>query len=548
MKIVGGKFSHDSAISMIEDGKLIFSVEGEKLDNNARYKKAGTVGFLPRVLRAEYIDIKDCELSFDGWHKNTNLAEGVLETFEYGTMPDEINDKKSFDCLGYKYDSYSHITGHILSSYMTSEFSKNNENAYCVVWDGGVNAKLYHVCPDSKRISYVDELVKMTSEFYLLMCVYWGKYKLKKIPKKRDRMWGIEAIKKVGRQEGKIMAYISNGKEYTCLKQLIGSIYDSIKPFDKSKDLSSIDNHLKLEFQFIDEIYKQANTVYTDADILLNIHTVMGEVYVDSLIKNVPCHANLVLSGGSALNIKWNSSIKKYFPKMWIPPFPNDSGSAIGASCAVLAFKYDIWTLDWSVYSGPNIIDSGGPNNWNKFPMTAYELGQFVARNPDDCVVVISGRAEVGPRALGHRSIIMSPVGKNTKKYLNKVKNREKFRPVAPMCLLDSAKKAFNLVIEDEYMLYDHTIKDDWKDIIPAIMHIDNTARVQIIHKSSSLGVYEMLEGFKSITGFGIVCNTSANYNGRGFFPDTFSAMHWANTNDVKYVYSNGFIYRKDDD
>lgn len=128
---------------------------------------------------------------------------------------------------------------------------------------------------------------------------------------------------------------------------------------------------------------------------------------------------------------------------MWVPPFPNDSGSAIGAACSALAAQQGFRALEWSVYSGPAVRPSEVPPEWEGAPCTMGQLAAILAC--DKPVVFLAGRAELGPRALGGRSILAAASWEGMKDHLNDVKLREHFRPVAPICTEDRAAEIFSL-------------------------------------------------------------------------------------------------------
>jgi predicted NodU family carbamoyl transferase len=126
----------------------------------------------------------------------------------------------------------------------------------------------------------------------------------------------------------------------------------------------------------------------------------------------------------------------------------------------------------------------------------------------------VNGKYEIGPRALGNRSIIASPFQKSTRVRLNEIKQREQFRPIAPVCLEEDAAKWFSCSDPSPYMLYtQHTSTD----ALAAVTHVNGTARIQTVSAVSNDQMYRLLAAFKKRTGFGVLCNTSLNFKGRGF-------------------------------
>jgi predicted NodU family carbamoyl transferase len=126
----------------------------------------------------------------------------------------------------------------------------------------------------------------------------------------------------------------------------------------------------------------------------------------------------------------------------------------------------------------------------------------------------VSGKYEIGPRALGNRSILAAPFHGNTRVRLNEIKQREQFRPIAPVCLEEDAAQWFGCDHASPFMLYTHRAKTD---ALAAVTHVNGTARIQTVSSESNRSLYELLVAFKARTGYGVLCNTSLNFNGRGF-------------------------------
>ena len=140
----------------------------------------------------------------------------------------------------------------------------------------------------------------------------------------------------------------------------------------------------------------------------------------------------------------------------------------------------------------------------------------------------VSGKYEIGPRALGNRSILAAPFRDATKVILNKIKQREQFRPIAPVCLREDAKVSFGCNQNSPHMLY--TFRTN-TDALPAVTHVNGTARVQTVTPDDNETLHDLLAAFKQRTGYGVLCNTSLNFNGKGFINnivdlDAYASQH----------------------
>ena len=226
---------------------------------------------------------------------------------------------------------------------------------------------------------------------------------------------------------------------------------------------------------------------------------------------------------------------------VWVPPFANDSGSALGAACAELFVTGRGLALDWDVYAGPAVRTGHGHHGWATRQCSVGDLATLLHATGDP-VVFLQGRAEIGPRALGNRSILAPATDAAMKGRLNSMKRREPYRPVSPICLIDRAAEIFDPGLSDPYMLFDHRIRPTWTDRIPAVRHLDGTARLQTVSHQSAPRLAALLEVYEARSGVPVLCNTSANLNGRGFFPDVESAVRWG---EVDHVWCEGVLHTR---
>jgi carbamoyltransferase len=287
---------------------------------------------------------------------------------------------------------------------------------------------------------------------------------------------------------------------------------------------------------------------FSDEDILTSMHDFVEKLLVSNLAEHVTKWKgngpwNLCLAGGCALNIKWNSAFRSNsrFKDVWVPPFPNDSGSAIGTAATYLFEEKGLIALDWHARLGPK-IEKGAyiPKGWAFEPCDTLKLAKILY-DTSKPVVILNGRSELGPRALGNRSIIASATMPQMKELLNKVKLREYYRPISPICLTSFAPRIFDPGTPDPYMLFDHYVKEEWLERIPAIVHLDKTARLQTVSSSDDPILESILREYYKLSGIPVLCNTSANHNGLGFFPDVTSAMEWGK---IDMIWSDGVLYK----
>jgi len=133
---------------------------------------------------------------------------------------------------------------------------------------------------------------------------------------------------------------------------------------------------------------------------------------------------------------------------------------------------------------------------------------------PALAIQIKSKKRKIGPRALGNRSILAAPFEDSTRTRLNDIKQREQFRPIAPVCLEKDAARWFSCDWASPFMLYTQRATTD---ALAAVTHVNGTARIQTVSAATNQRLYELLSAFKIRTGYGVLCNTSLNFNGRGF-------------------------------
>ena len=261
----------------------------------------------------------------------------------------------------------------------------------------------------------------------------------------------------------------------------------------------------------------------TDEDIAC-----AAQMITEDLVQNVMQRArrlqwskNLVYMGGVALNCLANRHLGKYFENIWIMPCPGDAGSSLGA--AALAYGKRVnWT---NAYLGHDIS--------SPYPTDAV-VDHLVAHS---IVGVANGRAEFGPRALGHRSLLADPRGPDIKDRVNEIKRRQKFRPFAPVILEEYADTYFDMPrgwSDSRYMQV--VARCRVPDLFPAVIHVDGTSRVQTVPKDSS-GIRQLLESWHAKTGCPMLLNTSLNIRGEPMVNDRADADRFEMLYGVK-VYS----------
>jgi carbamoyltransferase len=269
------------------------------------------------------------------------------------------------------------------------------------------------------------------------------------------------------------------------------------------------------------------------------------EVAFFSVLDRYDNDVPLVLTGGCALNVLVNEQLKKHTNRqIYVPPNPHDGSLSLGH---MFLYKKPEKNVNIT-YAGlpltdkelfPEYIDK-----YNARKIDKKELAQLI--KDGNIVGLVYGDSEVGPRALGNRSIVCDPNIKEMKDILNaKVKFREWYRPFAPFCKKEDAPKYFESRNFDnlEYMSYAPKVKDEYVEKLPSITHIDNTARLQTVTEESHAEFYELLTEFGKISETNVLLNTSFNIRGYPILSSIEDALYALNNTKMDYVVIEDYLF-----
>ena len=229
----------------------------------------------------------------------------------------------------------------------------------------------------------------------------------------------------------------------------------------------------------------------------------------------------LTMAGGTALNCVANSVLARRGPydHVWVQPAAGDAGTSLGAALHLSAGNGRPLPMPTAAL-GRQWTDDQLAARLRQAALpfeTPADLAAVVgeALAADQIVAWFQGRAEYGPRALGHRSLLAHPGRRENLGRLNDIKGREQFRPVAPLVLAERAADIFAGPLPSPYMLFVHEVAPAWCDRIPAVVHVDGTARIQTVDRADEPLLASLLDEFEARTGLPVLVNTSLNTAGR---------------------------------
>lgn len=534
---------HDSACCIVKDGKVIAAAQEERF-SRIKNDASMPVRAFRYCLDAAGIDIFDVDLVV--YYEKPELKIERQIATGYDKDSDEYAEKMDSDrvkrliqkCFGYygEIAYYEHHLSHAASSYYLSGFQEAailvNDGvgewattSYGYAKDGNIEIKKQINYPDSIGLFY------STITNYLGFRVNSGEYKVMGLAPYGEEKYvsELEQLITFG-EEGNYKLtkeyydYQQGTKMYTHkLEELLG------KPARKPEiEITQFHKDLAKSLQVVLHHLVQKQIIY--------------------LYEITHCE-NLCLAGGVALNCVANRYIRENgpFKNIFIQPASGDAGGAIGA--ALLAEKErkiePLQTVYWGKAYSNNYIEK--VLSHTNFQYEYYEQDEALYQRTSDLLAEgqvvgwFQGRMEFGPRALGNRSILADPRKENMRDQINAmVKKREGFRPFAPVVLEEYSKEHFAMESTSPFMLntYDVTSKLH----LPAITHVDNSARVQSVNESQNERLYRLISAFNKKTGCPILLNTSFNVRGEPIVESPENAIDCFISTEINYLVLGNYV------
>jgi hydroxymethyl cephem carbamoyltransferase len=491
MLIVGLNPGHDGAVAALEDNKLLFSLEAEK-DSYPRHAYLAPTTILDLAERlGDFPDV----VALGGWNKGSGeLAAPAIAGDYFGTNA-LIERTRSFFGREVKFFSSSHERSHIMMAVGMAPPPEGDVPIRAVlVWEGMLGR--FYLLDESWAVTKMIPVLTQPGTRYAFLFALAN-------PNFPDEGRMVSAV-----DAGKLMALAAYGDAADADKDVTGTV-------DQILATEDMLNTPKLVFR--------KSTLYNTGVESAECKTAAAllserifEEFASVARAQIPQGIPLYISGGCGLNCDWNSMWRETgrFSSVFVPPCPNDSGTTIGTMIDALASSTGNPHIDWSVYSGLEFEWDcrPSPERWTRHALDCRALADVLTTG--EPVAWVQGRWEIGPRALGNRSLLAEPFMAQTRDLLNVVKRRDSYRPIAPCCRLEDAGKVFDADFEDPYMLYFRRVEAEQ---LGAVTHVDGSARAQTVTKKTNEALYDLLSAFAQRHGIGVLCNTSLNFKGRGF-------------------------------
>jgi hydroxymethyl cephem carbamoyltransferase len=480
------KPGHDGSIAVVEDGRLLWCLESEK-DTFPRYTQL-TPSTLLAV--AERLDRIPDVVALGGWW--VPRAGGRIGAGYSGEHAAE-QGRMQFFGRDVSYFTSSHERSHLMMALGMAP-PEEHDLTTVLVWEG-VTGSFYLVDRNWRVTRTVPVLDSPGDRYGFLFSLADPTFPDRGSTSRPDG-------------PGKLMALAAYGDPEDADRDIVAAV-------DRMLAVPVVNPAPKADFADT-ALYNAgvASEATKTAAALLSKR--IFDAFAEVALRDLPAGTPLRISGGCGLNCDWNSAWRNlgHFSSVFVPPCTNDSGSAIGTAIDAIAHHTGVQPLEWDVYSGLEFVHDTEPDprRWRCRPRDDRAIAVAIARGR--VVAWVQGRWEIGPRALGNRSLLAEPYSPSTRDRLNHIKQREDYRPIAPCCREEDLAEAFVDGFPDPYMLYFHRV---CSPRLGAVTHVDGSARVQSVSASSNRRLYGLLDAFAAETGLGVLCNTSLNLRRRGF-------------------------------
>lgn len=511
MRILGIKPGHDGAYALIEDGELVWSLEAEKGSGRRHAPITASLTVAALGMLEGPPDV----VAVGGWHGVSEEALAAIDTGYFGLDP-AVSSPGRWNGLPVRRVGTTHERSHLLTSLAMAPAAPLADAAV-LVWEGVIGS-FYRWSDHGARIERLPVLDQPGGRYSALYAI-------------ADPSFPAEGAMPNTESAGKLMA--------------LAGCADDVEP---STDTRAVVDHL-LSRRGIHPFAKRDYRRWAcyDAGVehpeLCRAARYLGRrmfaEFEATARTSLPRGLPLVIGGGCGLNCDWNRGWVDtgWFSDVFVPPCTDDTGSAIGAAVGALVDGGGPCRIDWSVYSGAPFDDPDGRGaGWTPGPFDANRVATEIAAG--EVVAWVQGRCEIGPRALGHRSLLANAADARSTERLNRIKRREAYRPVAPVCRAAVADQFFDGPVLDPYMLYFSAVREPAR--LPAITHRDGTARVQALPDGAVPRLESLLDAVGVVTGSPVLCNTSLNFLGRGFINCSADLFSYCEQTGIRHVVIEG--------
>lgn len=537
MNIISIHIGHNSTVSILYNNKY-YNVELEKL-----YKKRYMM--LTAKQTVEYADIlkEIMALVKQIWNIDNAFDICAFPNLDFSKNKSSGFFKETKKIINAKsFVNYDHHHAHAACVFFQAPFHE------CIIfsYDGAGNDGMFNIYyAKDREIKCIKKINNSLGNKYREIAL-----SLKEIQKKPEWGWQHSTLSLSGKVMG-LSAY--------------GRIRDEwVIPFRKfysNKKTTELGEAIGLQLISLEEYHKyfldylekgiagalsqiEGQTAY---DLAKVNQYVFEETFLEYALLLLQQYKDLpvCLTGGCSLNVLLNEKIRDIVGnKVFLAPNTDDSGISLGQLFLTSLPKKKVKNI---AYSGLPIMDidklSESIDKYTAKPVDYKMLAEILSKGY--IIGILQGNVEVGPRALGNRSIVCDPGYENMKQKINRIKHREWFRPFAPMVIKEEVNTYFEFDYESPFMSFAPVVRPEWRYKLNAITHVDYTTRPQTVSRSQHTFIYNLLSAFKKHSGYGVLLNTSFNIKGKPLLTTIEDALDVLETTELDYVYIEGYLFKK---
>ena len=529
--------SHNSAYAIENNGEIELILEVERFLN---YKNSGI---------AQYKTVRPEDILFLSKHIVKHITELTgIEEFDvcYALNTDVITDKRynleqHIPAKEYKYSN--HHQSHAAGAFYQSRYKK----ALIFSFDGGANDGKFNIYKASRENS-VELIERVCNPNHSDYCIDYDlgfPYMIFGHFLKDIRLETLDDGNLV--YPGKLMGLASYGKVD---EKWLPHFIDFYKSDPQGKTFQEKIDELGVKINIEFDIYNRIEGK-TGYNIAATSQKAFESCFLEIAKPHLERYTNrpVIITGGCGLNIILNTKLVQEFGReVFVGPNPNDCGIAAGMLLHELKPEKQVDLT----YKGIPLLDYSNLANYIQNSPVSFKSFDFnidVLVNDlinGEIVGVVRGNSEHGPRALGNRSILCDPSFPEMKKILNeKVKNREWYRPFAPVVRLEDVSKYFEWESESRWMSFCPQVKKEWQTKLSSITHIDGTARVQTVTRDQNPWLYDLLTKMDSKKGIGVLLNTSFNVAGKPILSSVSDAFKIFNESQMDNLLIENYYFKK---
>lgn len=522
MRLLALKPGHDGTAAYVANGRLVFSYESEK-DSGMRYAPLDTAGMLEALRRVA--EVPDA-LVVSGWAVGSEVSGRPIGGGYMGLQEPSVTKIELLGRTTWLVTS-SHERSHLMSAYAMSPFPRR-QPCYALIWEGHIGA--FYEIDEALTLRRVRQIMVGPGIRYAFA------YGLADPSFSLGR--GHIRLGDAGKQMA-LAAYAQAVKPSAEETAILDALFSN---------LSDPPQFLKSDFRDF-AIFNSGVASEQSKRLARLVSDRIFDTFCRQIKSLVHERRPLLIAGGCGLNCEWNRAWldSGLFSDVFVPPCPNDTGSAIGSAVDAQRHFTGDAKLEWTVYSGQPFLDDVGyeaADGLGAFRRRTSHMEDIAAALHGGAILaIVSGHAEIGPRALGNRSIVAAPFHRSTLDRINAIKRREFFRPIAPVCLEEDLQAHFDLSRPSPFMLYFSRARSP---ALQATTHVDGSARVQSVSASQNPGLHRLLTAFKARTGYGVLCNTSLNFHGAGFINRTSDLVSYAEQAGLDGFVIEGTLFQRD--